>query len=159
MSTPAQFAHKMTKVAGNVQGVPKQILERGALILKKTVQAELAVAAPKGRMNVGKKGQRIGVRYTVGPTSARVFMFGPAHLLERDTKPHAIPRGRVTPTGRVSKRKRKLLSIPGIGVRATAHHPGTKGKHPWRKGLAIAEPLVARGSADLYFGAIRKGLH
>jgi hypothetical protein len=27
-------------------------------------------------------------------------------------------------------------------VRATAHHPGTKGKHPWAKGVESARPIV-----------------
>jgi hypothetical protein len=32
--------------------------------------------------------------------------------------------------------------IPGVGVRRSAQHPGTKGKYPWRKGNAAAEEKV-----------------
>jgi hypothetical protein len=43
------------------------------------------------------------------------------------------------------KRRRantKPIVIPGVGVRRSAQHPGTKGKYPWRKGNEAAEPKV-----------------
>jgi hypothetical protein len=157
MSTPDQFARKMTRVAHDVQGAEMGIVKRAALETKKAVQAQLAVAAPRGRLNVGKAGKKIGVRYTVGTDSARVFMFGPAQLIEWDTKAHRIPRA-TKGRGKKQTANRKAIYIPGVGFRQWANHPGTKGKHPWRKGLVAAEPRVGRASADYYFGTVKKAL-
>jgi hypothetical protein len=57
------------------------------------------------------------------------------HLIESDTRPHRIPKQR-------RRGKSRVIAIPGVGVRAYAQHPGTKGKHPWRKGTAKALPKV-----------------
>lgn len=152
MSTPIEFAAKMQRAAKELGSAPHGITERGALTLKRSVQGTLAVAAPRGRLNVGKRGARVGVRYTMYPSSAKVFMFGPAQLIERDTKPHRIPR-----EGR-RRRKPRRLAIPGIGIRMWAMHPGTKGKHPWERGLNIGLPQVRRAAADYYFDTVRKAL-
>lgn len=151
-STPAQFAVKMHRAAGNIQQAPRGIVERGAITLKRSVQGTLALAAPSGRLNVGKRGQRVGVRYDlIPPASAKVFMFGPAHLLESDTKAHPIPRQTLR-----RRRKPRRLSIPGIGVRMSAMHPGTKGKHPWERGISFGLPKVERAAGDYYFDTFRK---
>lgn len=153
MSSPAQFATKMARVSKDVRGADRGIVNRAALATKKAVQVRLAVAAPRGRLNVGKRGQKIGVRYTLLPKSAKVFMTGPAQLIERDTKPHRIPKERKT-----GRAKRRYAVIPGVGVRAWANHPGTKGKHPWRKGLLDAQNNVQRATADHYFDTVKKAL-
>jgi hypothetical protein len=67
---------------------------------------------------------------------------GPWQLIEENTSPHIIrPKRRSKSKGRGAK---GAIGIPGIGPRAYAHHPGTKGKHPWAKGVEKAEPLVAK---------------
>lgn len=98
--------------------------------------------SPSRLRGVGKKGAALGVRYTLSGSeatpSARLRATGPWQLIEEDTSPHEI---------RPKKRKSKgrgAIAIPGIGVRAYAHHPGSRGKHPWAKGVEKAEPLVAR---------------
>jgi hypothetical protein len=155
VSTPAQFAIKMHRVANDIKRAPRGITERGASTLKRSVQGTLAVAAPRGRLNVGKRGARIGVRYDLpSPSIARVFMFGPAHLIERDTKAHPIPR---EAKGR-RRRKLRRLAIPGIGIRMSAMHPGTKGKHPWARGLDAGLPKVRRAAGDYYFDTFKKAL-
>lgn len=158
MSTPTQFAVKMRRVADDVKRADDQITVRAALTVKRSVQGHLAVAAPRGRLNVGKRGQRVGVRYDLRkPTEAVVRMTGPAHILERDTKAHRIPResrGR----GRGRTRNVKRLSIPGIGVRMSAQHPGTKGKHPWEKGVTAALPKLGDVAAAHYFDTVKKAL-
>jgi hypothetical protein len=71
----------------------------------------------------------------VSSGTAIIWATGPVHLLESATKPHRIPR--TTARGR-----RRVVVIPGVGVRAWANHPGTHGKHPWAKGVAVAVPRV-----------------
>lgn len=157
-STPAQFAMKMHRAANGITDADRQIATLAAMIVKRSAQRELAIAAPRGRMNVGKRGQRVGVRFDMrSDDSVVVRMTGPAHLLERDTKGHRIPRefkGR----GRSRGRNVKKLLIPGIGVRMSADHPGTKGKEPWKKGLATALPRLPRVAGEHYFGTVRKAL-
>lgn len=158
MTTFAHFAVKMGRLAADVSTVtPRDIAGRAAFEVKTSVQNQLKVAAPKGRLNVGKKGQRIGVRYTLGTTSARVFMFGPAHLIESDTKAHRIPRATVG-RGKRTKANRKVIVIPGVGVRQSAQHPGTRGKHPWAKGLVAGLARATRAGGDVYFDTIRKAI-
>jgi hypothetical protein len=145
MSGPLEFANKMHRFANELQTAPRTIVGAGALQVKKSVQLQLAAAgAGSGRLRgAGRKGARIGVRYELYPTLAKVFMFGPAHLLESDTKAHRIPRAT---QGRRGRRNTKLIVIPGVGVRAWARHPGTRGKHPWRKGVNAALPDIGRQS-------------
>jgi hypothetical protein len=149
-----QFAAKMGQAADMIS--PRRITERAALTVKNGVRVTLLVAAPKGRLNVGKRGKRIGVRYNlVDNNSAKVFMFGPAHLIERDTKPHHIPRQTGT-KARKRQADKQPLFIPGVGFRANANHPGTKGKHPFKRGVVASLPRAKEAAADQYFGAVRK---
>lgn len=158
MSTPAQFARKMHRSAQGMRRAPRDITTKAALTVKRAAQTQLSVAAPRGRLNVGKKGQRVGVRYDLrSDNEAMVRMTGPAHLIERDTKAHPIPKefkGR----GKRRTRNVKRLSIPGVGVRMSAQHPGTKGKHPWEKSLRISLPQVRRVAGVHYFDTLKKGL-
>lgn len=154
-STFVEFSTKMDRLGGLIPPTSKKIVDRSAFTVKKAVQAQLAVAAPRGRLNVGKRGSRIGVRYRLHENSAVVAMFGPAQLIERDTKPHRIPRATV---GRRRRANRKPINIPGIGWRQYANHPGTKGKHPWEKGLRLARPLLPKVGGQLYVESVRKAL-
>lgn len=122
-----------------MNGAARDGVTKAALLVKKSVQAELVSAGVQGgRMRgVGKKGARVGVRYDVKGTTnptALVRATGPVHLLERSTRPHKI-----TPKG-----KKKVINIAGIGPRRFAMHPGTRGKHPWAKGVARVAPLVPK---------------
>ncbi len=84
------------------------------------------------------KGAAIGVRYDIRGTgrnvSAEVKATGPVPLLANPIPAHRIPKA--------SGRRRKVLAIPGIGVRASANHPGTRGKDTWNRGRERAEPKV-----------------
>lgn len=157
IQTPAKFAVKMRR-AGNALKTDQQgVVAAAALELKKAVTLRLAVAAPRGRLNVGKRGARIGVRYKLEATSATVFMFGPAQLIERDTRPHRIPRETIG-RGRKKRANTKPISIPGVGVRQSAMHPGTKGKHPWERGVTAGLPRARAAANDFYAQALRKAL-
>lgn len=131
--SPAELASKLRNAGGAIDGAAKDGVAKAALMVKTNVVAEMrGVTRLRG---VGKRGAKVGVRYDIkgtGNPTALIRMTGPAQLLERDTRPHEIkPRG-----------KKKAINIPGIGPRASAHHPGTKGKHPWARGLARSLPKV-----------------
>ncbi|MCA1572418.1 MAG: hypothetical protein LC798_19380 [Chloroflexi bacterium] len=157
-STPAQFARKMARLSNDMKKVtPKAVVTAAAATIKKDVQQEVAVAAPSGRLNVGRTGRRIGVRSThKGDDAILVAMFGPAHLIERDTKPHRIPR--TTGKGRKRRGDKQPLYIPGIGFKANVDHPGTKGKHPWEKGVRSALPKLDKIAGAQYAEALRRAL-
>lgn len=140
IDTPAEAARKFHRLANDIPNMHQKVLTASALTLKKSVQGTLKVAAPRGRLNVGKRGAKVGVRYdTQGPRRAVVRMTGPAHLLENPTKAHRIPKETV---GRGSRKRanKKQIYIPGVGVRASANHRGTKGKQPWAKGIRAGIP-------------------
>lgn len=156
--TPAQFTEKCSRFVTELTTLETKVVNEGALATKTAVQAALAAAGVQsGKLRgVGKRGARIGVRYRLYPNRAYVFMYGPAQLLERDTSAHRIPRefrGRANRAG-VRKRNTSVIVIPGVGVRASAMHPGTHGKHPFEKGVIAAAPLLAAASAKVLVGAM-----
>lgn len=109
-----------------------------------------------GRVRSGK-GAKIGAR-VMGFTldSANIKAVGPVPLLANPTKAHQIPK-----TGARVRRRREVLAIPGVGPRASANHPGTRGKDTWNRGRDRAEPrvtLIVRKRADLtVVGAFKSG--
>ena len=139
MKDLAQFAKACRAMAGDAQKLEQRATGAAALEVKLIILAEMRRAAPKLKLNVGKRGKKIGVSYDPGHSSgtAVVRATGPVHLIESNTKPHRIPKER-------SRGRRRLVVIPGVGVRAWANHPGTRGKHPWAKGVAIAVPKVPK---------------
>jgi hypothetical protein len=149
-----ELSRKLRGAAGAIEGAARDGVGKSALMVKKSVQAELVrVGVRGGRLRgVGKKGARIGVRYDVKGTknpTALVRATGPFHLIERGTKPHTI-----TP-----KKKGGAINIAGTGPRRFAKHPGTRGKHPWAKGVNRVLPLVPKvmareqsASLNRYFG-------
>lgn len=139
----------MTQVVGldkfhrHVAAFPKHIrasqvaaVGQASLAVKTAVMANMAgVSRLSG---VGRAGAKVGVRYDIRGTTSLVRATGPFHLLERDTKAHEIPKA-----GRRRRRNARNLLVIGGEVRTgPVQHPGTKGKHPWRKGVAQSAPLV-----------------
>jgi len=141
--TPEQWAVQANGFTGKLQDAQRRAVGASALHVKKVVGASIvgAVGADMRMSGVGKKGAKVGVRYDVlgfaNPT-ARVYATGPLHIVERGTKAHRIPKQRG------ARARKRLLVIPGVGVRLWANHPGTKGKHPWERGVAAATPAVPR---------------
>lgn len=77
-------------------------------------------------------------RIKVTDDAAYIKVGQAARLVNDDTRAHLI----APKKGRRGKRRRALL-INGA-FRATARHPGTKGKHFMEKGREAAMPIVAR---------------
>lgn len=131
----SQAARKLQRFADDVSDLPLTQVKEVSFMVKKNVER----LAPKRLRNVGKRGARIGVKYNVGnfggEPKSKVFAYGPFQLVERPTKAHRIPRETIG-RGRRQRANRKPILIPGVGWRQSARHPGTRGKYPWRRGVA-----------------------
>lgn len=157
-NSPAELARKINGFTVDVKATTIEATRAAAAVAVKSIEASRAAAgAGSGRLRgVGKKGAAISVKTTLlrsssNPT-ATVRAVGPWQLLESDTKPHPIPK-----LTRKGGRKGSPIFGPAFGgvntkkfvafgdtVRRQVFHPGTKGKHPWRKGVAAAKPLTPR---------------
>lgn len=125
-TTPAELAGKLFRLSRSIERASAVGVTRAALHVK------VSVGLASGPYNSSRL---TNVSFVVTPganPSALVKMTNrKAHLLDHDTKSHSIqPKAR---------RGRQALNIPGVGPRASAKHPGTKGKFMWEKGVAAAE--------------------
>lgn len=147
------FLAKTAKMGTELGTLEHRMVEIAALTVKKSVQAQMqAAGVDNGKLRgVGKKGAKIGVRYDFGgQKTALVRATGPFHLLERTNKAHRIPKVRG------ARARKRVVVIPGVGVRAWANHPGSKGKHPWAKGVAAALPVQEKAQGLALAAALRK---
>jgi hypothetical protein len=141
VSTSAgQLAGKLEHLAIEI-GNPTPAINVTALQAK---QVFLATAAShKALGNVAGRRKAIGARYNLGRKGkanawAVVLYTGPAHLLNNPTKAHEIlPRRR--PGVRTRRKGAKALRFADDEFAASAHHPGTKGKHFFEEAKAIVE--------------------
>jgi hypothetical protein len=148
-------AKTLTDLAGQLAALPDELVkaqrrgvQRGALHVTRAIREEIR-AATGGDMKlsgVGRKGARVGARYTVGGTvepSAVVRATGPLQLIERDTKPHSI-----VPRPRRGQKRRKALRLANGKFAAAVNHPGTRGKEPFGRGV-----VRTRGDTGRIFDA------
>lgn len=164
--TPAELAGKFARFESELVAAQRKGVTAGSLLIATAVRKEVAVAT-RGRnrlSGVGRNGAKVGVRYDVRGTTNPVGLVratGPLHLIESDTAAHMIlPRGVGRAQGRSKAARRAAkqslydalfgaggfssatpLAMPW-GPRFRADHPGTKGKHPWAKGVSRSERLV-----------------
>lgn len=163
MATVLEFARKTATLGPAMQTAQVDGVRKGALQATTIIRREISSAAPGGTLKMNGKRKKIGASFTMlSGARVRISATGPLHLLERDTKQHYIPRAAQKSlisyrlnkkTGQLSavQRKRrgragqgKVLNIPGIGFRRMVLHPGTKGKHPFAKGVDEARAKVGR---------------
>lgn len=139
----AEFTGKIEKTATNVAAAKRPAMNAAALAAK----TEMQRGAPTFLRGVGRKGAKIGVRYTLfGDNKAVVRWYGPAHLLNNPTKPHTI-----TPKGRRGRRGgKRALVINGQPV-ARAQHPGTRGRGFFQK----SKPRATREAVNAYNRTVR----
>lgn len=147
--TVDELIGKLKQINRELNKTPYEIVEEASLHVKKQTLA----LAPKRLSGVGKRGARLNVRYNIsrfeGISKSKVFAVGPWQLIERDTRAHRIPRER-------TRGRQRYAVIPNVGVRAYANHPGTKGKHPWDRGIDAAVPKVRRLLSDEAIEALRR---
>ena len=146
------LAASAARTADALQGAQAQGVRRAAIYATTMIRSEIRSATGDGRLSgVGRKGARVGARFDVKGTrnpTALIRATGPLHLVERDTSPHSIyPKGRTFSTTRKGNVRRRgttrALKI-GDGFAAYAEHPGTRGKHPFEKGVRKAAPETPR---------------
>lgn len=126
-----EFTNKVSNAGRNLQQSRVPSLNAAALAAKN----EMLRGAPRFLRGVGRRGAKIGVRYTLyGESKAIVRWVGPAHLANNPTKPHEI-----RPKGKRRRNGKRALVINGTPV-ARAQHPGTRGKHFYE----ASKPRVVR---------------
>lgn len=132
------------------------------------------IAAGKSAGNaVISVGQRVTKKG--GSPEIVVSAKGPLPLIENDTPGRVIRSAYATGAGRRATKSKKfgqlsqmagpglsfgggraaVLDIPGIGIRRSARHPGTKGKHPWRIGRKKAQPVVTKTIRGRTFNVVK----
>lgn len=172
---PRAFDKLTTSIAQTVpelrtaqaRGVQKAALEAKTIInteIRKVAGADMRLSG------AGKRGARVGARYDIkGSTNptALIRALGPIQLIERDTKPHLIaPRasfvtrggvrvrqGRRSAAGRRLRGGKTALTIGG-NLRASAEHPGTKGRHPFQRGAEKASKVTP----EIFQAEVDRGL-
>lgn len=133
-------------------------VQKAALVTTRSIRDQIRVDTG-GDMTMSHAGRRGGprkinayynVKGKVNPT-AIIRARGPLQLLDRSTRPHTI-RPRKGGRGRQAKR---ALKFDGQFA-AAVHHPGTRGKGTWDKGLRKAMPKTRRIFEDeIHKGVLR----
>jgi hypothetical protein len=147
------LAAKFDKAAKELPKTNQYALSLGLQTAKRIVQGSMTAAGvpPGSRVARGK----VNVRYTppkgtgAGSTSI-LSMTGPAHLVDRDTKPHPIrPRQR-------GRRQRRALRLANGDFVAGAEHPGTRGKQFWEHSQPVIKREVPKVIATAHRGALAR---
>lgn len=126
-TSPEVFLGKLSKAAEVMADPRPGLIAAGKT--GKTIFTAGAAAAGVGR-GIGKTkvSGRVSAAYDLKHSAVVIKYRGPVHLINNSTKPHPIgPRKRRRARGGGSGRGG--IVIPGVGVRASAQHPGTRGKH------------------------------
>ena len=124
----AQLAAKMNRYATTIPRVNKRAVESSALLMKDTALAELDKVAPRRKVNVGRSGSRLGVRYDVkgiGNPTALVRATGPWQIVENDTRAHVIAAARLGTKNAIRARTGEI-ALSGGGVRFGRLLPTTR---------------------------------
>lgn len=155
------FQLRINAVAKLYEDAPVEAVRRTTNAIVSSVREEIRSVAPGGVLRgvTGPRGGKGAGRITVSATfqeggrrsTAVVSVKGPIGLIERDTKPHIIGApgsGRTKAGSRARKRARAGLASGerpflgnagrGFAARGPVRHPGTKGKHPFERGVARA---------------------
>lgn len=133
---PSDLLKRINKIEKALMDARKDTL-RAAAEAAKEAQQDVMRGDAGGDLILSRvrsgRGAKIGARYKLGLDGAEISATGPLPLLANPIKPHQI-----------SSKRGRSLAIPGIGVRASAHHPGTRGKDTWNRGREKAEPKVTK---------------
>ena len=162
----------------------KDAPRRAAVKAELIHQSELERVVPSGRLrNVGKNGAKLSVRYDIKGTrnpTALITALGPWQFIESDTKAHPIT-SRYAGGSRAARGRRvigaSISSVLGGGnvstglgggakavlnmggdYRRFVRHPGTKGKHPFRKGRNKAYPVIVKELHSTFTAVVRQEL-
>lgn len=150
-----RIASRLNKVAREIHGASKPAVTKAAGLMKDAIEREIKPASG-GDMRlsgVGRKGAKVGANYVVtgepgGDASAKVRATGPLHFIENDTK--AGPRHR-------RRGRRGRVNAFGADPPKPSMHPGTKGKHPFKKGVDKSRDRAVKALIDAQHDALKRG--
>ena len=151
--SPEQFVRKIEGLANATEKRSVAAVNRGALATKNIILAQSASQGVKPTSKLARKSWGVNYKVMPGPRpEAFVRIRGPFHLVDRDTEPHDLK-----PKTRGRGSRKKALAFGGI-VRASAHHPGTKGKGIFANAKAKADVVVPKVMAQTIVGGWRDAL-
>ncbi len=159
----SKLERDMSRLAAAYDRVARDVAAASARTYQTEIDVQIAAVASGNRLRgVGKSGARIGVISKLlegepGLGVAIVQGTGPLHLIERDNKDHDIPRTAGsrrlrTASGRLSKKRqstgtvlsgRQVLVINGNIITGPVHVSGSRGKHPFERGVNFGEGLAS----------------
>jgi hypothetical protein len=149
--------------------IPAAIVTETKKLYTDSTRTSVLAATNGGRLrNVGKSGASVGVFNRQEGATAFVRARGPLHLIEWDNSPHEIPsatrtRRQRTAAGRLSHKRestgrqlsqRRILVINGNVITGPVKHPGTKGKHPFEKGILAVGDGASAASQVVFRNAL-----
>lgn len=159
-----ELAGKIERYAGSLDGASKQATLAAARAVKDSVMVRLgqATGGDFKLSGMGGKG-RMGVRYdkTSGSNSVMVRATGPVHLVERDVRPHWIApkeggrkrHARARQAAFINAMTGAQILLVSKGVlrfsdgsfrRWAAKGGGSKGRHPWERGVEASKDDVGK---------------
>lgn len=153
----AQIGRKMDRMADELRRAQQVAVQAAALAMTTEVRQSIEKVAPGGRLRgVGKSGGKVGARFDMqGNDKAVIKATGQIQLIERDTKAHSI-----APKGAGPRRRgtgKKAVSFNGMAF-ASVQHPGTRGQHPFERGVEAGKPKAARKIKDATSDAVKRGM-
>lgn len=154
MPTVADFGNKLLRTSQALKAAAPRAVNAGAAVVKASVDAEIsAVTTGSYLRGVGRSGATVGTkilpaRSTVRPV-AGIVGTGPLWLIERDVKPHKMP-------APGSRRKRPYRTPEG--PRRSISHPGSRGKHPFERGVTRSRAAAALAMRRVIDDTIRRNL-
>jgi hypothetical protein len=139
MRTVADLPMIAKQVTRAVKGADAAAVKEATAVIGAAAKRSVATVVTSGRLRgVGTDGAAVGVRvlYSARPSPrGAIAAKGPLHLIEFDNRPH-----------RIVPKRGSALSFGGRAVASVAH-PGTKGKHPFGKGIAEGVAVGKRAGA------------
>ncbi len=150
-SAAGDFTRRLGKLSTAVKRGRRDTVSAMALAAKKAQNDQ--IKRDTGDMHlsgVGRRGARVGTRFDLSADRANVRATGPLHFVAHPMSPHRIPKVR-------TRGRRRVAVIPGVGVRAHAMHPGTRGKDTWRAGRRKAQRPVTQAAERRTANIIRRG--
>jgi hypothetical protein len=151
-----QLGARMHRVSAEVGRARRSAVTSAALAITTEVRQEIAKATGGKSKLSGMRGAKLGAGFNVKGTdnpTAIISARGPVHIVERGTKRHTI-----TARGRRGRRSGAMQIRGGVEFQRSVNHPGTKGKHPFAKGVARGRPMAERALRSTFSDALRRGM-
>lgn len=151
----AQMARKMDRMGDELRRSKRVAVQGGAMAVTTEVRQQLKQDVPSGRLK-GARNAKVSVGFDMkGDDRAEVKARGPWQLFNNPTKAHEVKPKGAGPRRRGSGKK--AVAFNGI-ARASAQHPGTRGKKTWEQGVAAGKPKAAKELRNVTTNAVKRGM-